>query len=117
MKMIDYELLRGKITAMQSTNPEYAYNFLNNALNPSTEWECIEDMIDSIEVYEAEPVKRGRWLNNHAIWIEQPEIEGYFVQAECSECGRWAHEMKPYTRFLEYEKCPHCGADMREKED
>lgn len=73
--------------------------------------------IDQMKAADVQPVKRGRWLNNHAIWIEQPEIEGYFVQAECSECGRWAHEMKPYTRFLEYEKCPHCGADMREKED
>ena len=59
-----------------------------------------KDVIYNQQKYAADvqPVKRGRWLNNHAIWIEQHEIEGYFVQAECSECGRWAH---------------NCGADMR----
>lgn len=92
MKMIDYELLRGKITAMQSTNPEYAYNFLNNALNPSTEWECIEDMIDSIEVYEAEPVKRGKWIKTTLDY------------SQCSICGEYRHP----SNF-----CPICGADMR----
>lgn len=61
MKMIDYNLLKGKITAMQSTEPEYAFNFLNNAQNPSTEWECIKDMLDSMEVYEAEPV--NQWIS------------------------------------------------------
>ncbi len=114
MKMIDYNLLKGKIAAMQSTEPEYAFNFLNNALNASTEWECIEDMLDSMEVYEAEPVKRGRWLNHHAIWIDQPKIEGWFVQAKCSECEKWAHVMNPYTKSVDYECCPHCGARMKE---
>ena len=77
--------------------------------------EIVYELENSIEAADVQPVRRGKWLNNHAIWIEQPEIEGYFVQAECSECGRWAHEMKPYTRFLEYEKCPHCGAVMSTK--
>lgn len=94
MKMIDYNLLKGKITAMQSTEPEYAFNFLNNAQNPSTEWECIEDMLDSMEVYEAEPVKHGKWIG--------VDYDTYF---ECSEC-------KHMTDWQLYKYCPYCGARM-----
>ena len=54
-RYIDVDLLRGKITAMQACEPKYAYNFLNDAQNPSTEWGCIEDMIESIPVI-IEPV-------------------------------------------------------------
>ena len=61
---------------------------------------------------DVQPVKRGRWLEHHAIWIDQPEIEGWFVQAKCSECEKWAHVMNPYTKSVDYECCPHCGARM-----
>lgn len=100
MKMIDYNLLKGKITAMQSTEPEYAFNFLNNAQNPSTEWECIEDMIDSMEVYEAEPVKRGYWENTST-----PN------QLRCSNCDV-IHFIAQYPHG-DINYCPNCGADMR----
>lgn len=114
MKMIDYNLLKGKITAMQSTEPEYAFNFLNNAQNPSTEWECIEDMLDNMEVYEAEPVKRGKWEEHHATYIKQ--LDAWFVQAKCSCCGRYSDKMDNYSQYLDLEYCSHCSADMREKE-
>lgn len=61
---------------------------------------------------DVQPVKHGRWLNHHAIWIDQPKIEGWFVQAKCSECEKWAHVMNPYTKSVDYECCPHCGARM-----
>lgn len=67
-----------------------------------------------IPAADVQPVKRGRWLEHHAIWIDQPEIEGWFVQAKCSECERWAHVMNPYTKSVDYEYCPHCGARMKE---
>lgn len=102
MKMIDYNLLKGKITAMQSTEPEYAFNFLNNAQNPSTEWECIEDMIDSMEVYEAEPVKRGKW-----IWDSNAPYRDYGAY-KCSNCGRHMDFEENY--------CPNCGARMEQEE-
>jgi hypothetical protein len=63
-------------------------------------------------VIDVQPVKSGRWLNHHAIWIDQPKIEGWFVQAKCSECEKWAHVMNPYTKSVDYECCPHCGARM-----
>lgn len=68
--------------------------------------------IDQIRPADVQPVKHGRWLEHHAIWIDQPEIEGWFVQAKCSECERWAHVMNPYTKSVDYECCPHCSARM-----
>ena len=109
MKMIDYNLLRGKITAMQSTEPKYAYNFLNNAQNPSTEWECIEDMIDSMEVHEAEPVRRGEWIVDNDFYT-------------CSRCNHQflidkilSMTIYPSGGMPYY--CPCCGADMRGDEN
>ena len=64
---------------------------------------------------DVQPVRRGRWLNHHAIWIDQPKIEVWFVQAKCSECEKWAHVMNPYTKSIDYECCPHCGARMNEE--
>lgn len=61
---------------------------------------------------DVQPVRHGRWLEHHAIWIDQPKIEGWFVQAKCSECENWAHVMNPYTKSVDYERCPHCGARM-----
>ena len=70
------------------------------------------DTITDIELADVQPVRHGRWLNHHAIWIDQPKIEGWFVQAKCSECEKWAHVMNPYTKSVDYECCPHCGARM-----
>ena len=57
----------------------------------------------------------AKWLNLHAIWISQGEVEGWFLQAQCSECKKWAHKMNPYTHEFEYNFCPSCGADMLTK--
>lgn len=104
MKMIDYNLLKGKITAMQSTEPEYAFNFLNNAQNPSTEWECIEDMLDSMEVYEAEPVKRGRWIKQEGFWNKNT--------VKCSLCGNYLDMNGVNGGRSDANFCPYCGARM-----
>ena len=74
-------------------------------------WETINDD-RGIKAADVQPVKHGRWLSHHAIWIDQPKIEGWFVQAKCSECEKWAHVMNPYTKSVDYECCPHCGARM-----
>ena len=99
MKMIDYNLLKGKIVAMQSTEPEYAFNFLNDAQNPSTEWECIEDMLDSMEVYEAEPVKHGKW-------VRTDKSMGVETVYACSECGYQVRE-SDRTNY-----CGDCGSKL-----
>ena len=106
MKMIDYNLLKGKITAMQSTEPEYAFNFLNNAQNPSTEWECIEDMLDSMEVHEAEPVKHGKW--------EYYKNNGIFDTHRCTLCGEKYEMYMDIEPTTIYKYCPNCGALMND---
>lgn len=95
MRLIDADLLWEKITEMQACEPKYAFNFLNDAQNPSTEWGCIEDMIESIPVI-TEPVKHGRWFH---------DFEGY---VRCSVCNE--HEMNEVAFFYTY--CPNCGARM-----
>lgn len=70
------------------------------------------DEIEALPVADVQAVRHGRWLEHHAIWIDQPEIKGWFVQAKCSECERWAHVMNPYTKSIDYECCPRCGARM-----
>ena len=56
--------------------------------------------------------KKGKWLNHHALWIGHEAIEGWFLQAQCSLCKRYADKLDPYCRFIDYEYCPHCGAKM-----
>ena len=55
---------------------------------------------------------KGKWLNLHAIWIGQDDVEGWFLQAQCSNCLKWAHKMNPYTHEFEYNFCPSCGSEM-----
>ena len=74
--------------------------------------DSVETALCYIPAADVQPVKHGRWLNHHAIWIDQPKIEGWFVQAKCSVCEKWAHVMNPYTKSVDYECCPHCGARM-----
>lgn len=68
--------------------------------------------IKRVPVADVQPVKHGSWLSHHAIWIDQPKFEGWFVQAKCSDCEKWAHVMNPYTKDVVYKRCPHCGARM-----
>lgn len=108
MKLIDLDLLKGKVEAMQACEPHYANNFLNDALNPSTEWGCIEDMIDSIPVIDAQPVKQGKWE-----W--EPGHVG--TTAKCSTCGLspmgfYSLPIIQIGRLPEYKFCPNCGAYM-----
>ena len=114
MKMTSVELIRGKIAAMRATEPKYAYHFLNDAQNPSTEWDCVEDMIDSCDVFDVEPpeppeVRRGRWNRNEAAldYVEPDGAEHH--HGICSECGLIYDfgERKHWYNF-----CPNCGAKM-----
>ena len=129
MKVIDYNLLKGKITAMQSTEPEYAYNFLNNAQNPSTEWECIEDMLDNMEVYEVEPVvdcvnreallKR---LNEFNEWCKDGRLQGSLfavdvikdmplTAVQTVKRGKWEHGKRGKW---EHGKCTVCKTSLED---
>ena len=113
MRVIDYDLLIGKIAVMQLSAEETAYYFLNNAQNPSTEWECIENMIESIPVIEttgeAEPVRHGRWIECDYKHLEHGEIETEPNAGLCCSVCRTGFQKKKMT-YKQY--CPQCGAKM-----
>lgn len=105
MRMVDLDLLNGKIAAMQACEPHYAFHFLNDAQNPSTEWECIEDMIENMPVIEAQPVKRGKWIPHK---VPSPIQSVY----SCSKCN----SSIPGNIFVvgcDFEFCPYCGANLK----
>lgn len=116
MQVIGMKLLREKIAAMQEGEPKYAYNFLNDAQNPSTEWGCVEDMIDSIPVIEAEPVRHGRWIRGVSKGFpKNPTCLWY-----CSCCGekiRYYDTLRTYQKLKKpvnevNPRCRKCGAKM-----
>ena len=52
MRPIDADALLAVARDMQAEKEETAYNFLNDAQNPSTEWECVEDLIENAPTLE-----------------------------------------------------------------
>lgn len=76
------------------------------------EYDDVLTIICRMKGTDAQPVRRGRWLEHRATWIDQPKMEGWFVQAKCSECGICAPVLNRYTKTVAYEYCPHCGARM-----
>ena len=73
------------------------------------------DMMTKCDYYivkaDVQPVKRGKWLNNKYEYIA--EIDGNLIHAYCSNCKRIAFTIDSINRKIDYELCPHCGADMR----
>lgn len=119
MRLIDLDLLLGKVADMQACEPRYAFNFLNNAQNPSTEWCCIEDMLESMPIVEAQPVKHGQWTE---CWRD-PERNA--IAVICMTCGDVSHAYLPKKYFkdlavddvpkkirIPMPYCPKCGARM-----
>ena len=61
------------------------------------------DIISDMPTADVQPVKRGKWLENHD-WIN------------CSICGFDVKD-EYYAKRFTYKNCPHCGADMRGDEN
>ena len=62
--------------------------------------ECISEVLDSAPTIEAEPVRRGKWIEK---WF------GYGYKVRCSKCGCLADQMTDY--------CSNCGARMEDADD
>jgi len=75
---------------------EYANAFFSDAGAVSTEWWCVEDMVDNAPTIEPQS-KKGVWIVGK---------DGCY----CSECG---------SEFpsADYNFCPECGTDMRMRGD
>ena len=82
---------------------EFANAFYSGGGEVSTEWWCVEDMIENAPTIEAR--KKGRWIHDgydvpHGVdWIH------------CSECGR----REPNVPAAKTPYCPGCGSDNREE--
>ena len=97
----------------QKTDPYFeergwANHFINEAGEPSTEWYCVEDMIENAPAVDAAPVKRGRW-------VEYPLCLGYEGAYSddhivCSNCKSVWSIIDNDTERFDY--CPRCGARM-----
>lgn len=93
---------------------EYANAFYSGGGEVSTEWWCVEDMIENAPTIEPQR-KKGKW-------IDTTQGDHY----KCSCCGTraafWFNEEnssgweKDMSEWLS-DFCPNCGADMREPED
>ena len=104
------------IAEMQNLIDNVSYNY---PYASPEELESLRERYETvIEYVQEQPtvdiplVKHGKWLNLHAIWISQDNIEGWFLQAQCSNCLRWAHKLNPYTHEFEYKFCPSCNSEM-----
>lgn len=111
VRLIDANALQRVFDKAHEGDPDfYCDNFLNNAGNPSTEWDCVDDILQSAPTIEAQPVKRGKWDR------EDGEYDSYVL---CSECGLNLdvsdYEKQEWREILRF--CPSCGADMREVTD
>lgn len=105
MRLIDADALLDVAKRKQSETEETAYNFLNCAQNPSTEWDFVEDMIENAPTIEPE-VRHGRWIEDHTDLI-------------CSVC-KWKYSDElPFmsnqgldSMTEAFAHCPHCSARM-----
>lgn len=106
MRLIDADALIADCQLAQKQadrhGREFANAFYSGGGDISTEWWCVEDMIENAPTVEER--KRGEWIN---VTNDESLEEEY----ECSVCGYELFYSNP-TKY-----CPHCGADMRGKTD
>lgn len=104
--LISRAALLNECAECQKTDPNFeergwASNFINDAGEPSTEWYCVEDMIENAPSVDAVPVVHGRW-------IASDKYKGYMVCSNCTDAyvaPAWLDEGK-------WRYCPACGARM-----
>lgn len=65
---------------------------------------------------DAEPVKRGRWIERHHTYSDEEAPIEEWQSAKCSVCGKY-HTTPYMYYFTDYHFCPHCGAKMEGKDD
>ena len=140
MRPIDADALKAKIEEMQAFEPKYAFHFLNDAQNPSTEWECVEDLLENAPTIETKPTRRGGETRLEKLSREVAEKllaaypngteftavrHGYWEPIgarlrggitdtfQCSLCEYLARALKA-GKECGYDFCPNCGAKMEE---
>lgn len=103
MRLIDADALMADCQLAQKQadrhGREYANAFYSGGGEISTEWWCVEDMIENAPTVTPER-KKGKWIDKSG------GIEGAWNY--CSVCGEQAIDL--------YDYCPNCGARMEEGE-
>lgn len=105
VRLIDANALQRAFDDAHKDEPDFfCCNFLNNAGNPSTEWDCVDDILENAPTIDAQPVKHGKWIV-------------YNLYARCSECSV-AYDFDTFQRLIPMNEkfprhCSYCGADMR----
>ena len=93
MRLIDVDALCDEIESVEYSGHD-----------PEVERIC--SLIQKAKWIDAEPIKRGEWVD-----AERTIIEGKckFLYLKCSRCG---YERKDFTHELDTPYCPYCGAKM-----
>ena len=82
---------------------EFANAFYSGGGSISTEWWCVEDMIENAPTIEPER-KKGRWIEcDHEKW------SGDTFAYRCSECGG-AYHLNIEQTIGVWDFCPACGS-------
>lgn len=102
MRLIDADALMAECQLAQKQaerhGREYANAFYSASQDISTEWWCVEDMIENAPTVEE---RTGEWIHDGSDWTNR------WI---CAKCGyKWFFDKSNY--------CPNCGADMRGKQN
>lgn len=87
---------------------EFANAFYSDGGEISTEWWCVEDMIENAPTIEPQRM-RGRWIGcgNSDHWkCSVCGIRAAFWFNEESSCGEWELDMSEWLS----DYCPNCGS-------
>jgi hypothetical protein len=102
--LISRAALLNECAECQKTDPHFegrgwASHFINDAGEPSTEWYCVEDMIENAPAVDAAPVVHGRWIDENPDDFLDPRMR-------CSICTGIE------SPLIKWRYCPNCGAKM-----
>ena len=65
--------------------------------------------IETAPTIEPKPVRHGQWIERrYGNWKDDIRI----CSAKCSECKRYAYQMKTLVVWFDADFCPNCGARM-----
>lgn len=100
MRLIDADKLRGVMSVAKDEYGNVAESFFNMGGELSTEWWCVEDMLDNAETVEAIPVE---WIEAEIKYLKALDFEFASLAA-----GQIEAMLK---KWREEQKAPHCGPD------
>ena len=107
-RLIDADELKKRFEKAQSyiQDGECAEAFYAHGNNLSTEWDCVEDIVDSMPTIEE---VKGKWIDEG--WYADGHSEHAF---HCSVCGEHIIDYVCQV-YDENPHCKWCGAEMVEE--